>query len=61
MAQESRPAATNCETARDVSAGSLKSTSIVSQPNPETAVQLSRIESLLDRIVRSLAPLVGAL
>jgi hypothetical protein len=59
--QESRPAATNCETAESSSAGGLKLAShSTSHASPDTAVQLSRIEELLDSCVRTLAPLVGA-
>ena len=61
MANESPPNATNVERAESNSAGGLilaaDSTSDVS---PDTAVQLSRIETILDRILRNLAPLVSA-
>ena len=59
MAQENRPRATNAEPAQDVSAGSLKSASIVSRP-ADIGAQLGRLEGTLDRILDCLAPLVGA-
>ena len=37
-----------------------KLASIVPQDARDTAIQLSRIETILDRILCSLAPLVGA-
>ena len=50
------------EASQSDSAGGLKLAShSTSDASPDTAVQLSRIEDLLDRILRSLAPLVGAL
>ena len=59
--QENPPSATNAERAESNSAGDLKLAShSTSDASPETAVQLSRIERILDRILRSLAPMVGA-
>ena len=61
MAQENRHSATNAVPAESNSAGGLKLVSdSTSDASPDTAVQLSRIETILDRIVRSLAPLAGA-
>jgi hypothetical protein len=55
-----RPAATNCETAQSNSAGGLKlAPDSTSDASPETAVQLSRIETILNRILESLAPLAA--
>ena len=60
--RQNPPSATNAERAESNSAGGLKLAShSTSDASPDTAVQLSRIEDLLDRILRSLAPLVGAL
>jgi len=61
MAQENRSRATNAKPAQDVSAGSLKSAPILSQPSQEMAVHLWRIEDLLDRVIRSLDVVAGAL
>jgi hypothetical protein len=36
------------------------STIVPQDASPDTAVQLSRIETILDRILRNLAPLAGA-
>jgi hypothetical protein len=61
MAHENPPSATNAERAESNSAGGLKlAADSTSDASPDTAVQLSRIETILDRIVRSLAPLAGA-
>jgi len=60
MAQESRPAATNCETAKDYQRAGIRSVSSVSRPSPDAAVQLSRIETILNRILDCLASLVAA-
>jgi len=59
-AQESRPTATNCETAQNPAGGLQLVPDSTSDASPDTAVQLSRIETILDSIVRSLAPLAGA-
>jgi hypothetical protein len=57
-----RPAETNCETAQSNSADGLKLTDdSTSDASPDTAVQLSRIEDLLDRVIRSLNVLAAAL
>jgi hypothetical protein len=57
--QENRNHATNAVPAQDVSAGSFNSSSSVSRPD-DIGAQLGRLETILDRILRSLAPLVGA-
>lgn len=59
MAQESRPAATSCETAKDYQRAGIRSASSVSRP-ADIGAQLGRLETILDRILRSLAPLAGA-
>lgn len=59
MAQENRPSATNAEPAESNSAGGLKLASSISQP-ADIGAQLGRLETILDRILRSLVPLVGA-
>jgi len=49
------------EASQSDSAADLKLAShSTSHASPDTAVQLSRIETILDRIVGSLAPLAGA-
>jgi hypothetical protein len=59
MAQENRPAATNCETA-ERSAGGLKlADDSTSDASPETAAQLSRIETILDHIAGNLGHALG--
>ena len=61
MAHESRPAATSCETAKDYQRAGIRSAShSTSDASPDTAVQLSRVETILDSILRSLAGLAGA-
>jgi hypothetical protein len=57
--QESRPAATNCETAQDVSAGSLKSSSSISRPRPPAARFDSRRTLARRAIVRELDEFLG--
>ena len=54
-----RPAETNCETAQSNSADGLKLASIISQPGPDVAAQLGRLEEILNRILESLAPVVA--
>ena len=54
--QENPPSATNAERAESQSAGGLKLAShSTSDASPDTAVQLSRIETILDSILRTLA------
>ena len=60
MAQESRPAATNCVTAKDYQRAGIRSASSLSRPADIYAPQLTRMEEALDRILRSLAPMAGA-
>jgi hypothetical protein len=57
--QENRPRATNAEPAQDVSAGSLKSASIVSRPRPPAARFDSRRTLARRRIVRELDEFLG--
>jgi hypothetical protein len=57
--QESRPAATNCETAKDVSAGSVKSVPSVSQPRPSVPRFDSRRTLARRRIIRELDEWLG--
>jgi hypothetical protein len=53
--RQNPPSATNAERVESNSAGDLKLAShSTSHASPETAVQLSRIETILDRIVGSL-------
>jgi hypothetical protein len=54
MAQESRPRATNAEPAKDVSAGSVKSASILSQRRPSVARFDSRRVRAHRAVVREL-------
>jgi hypothetical protein len=59
-AQENRPGV-NTGAVQSVSAGGLKlDTDSTSEKSPDTTAQLSRIETILDSIVGSLAPLAGA-
>jgi hypothetical protein len=51
MAQESRPAETNCETAEDYQRAGIRSASSVSRPADIISAQLGRIETILDRIL----------
>ena len=58
MAQKSRPAATNCETAKDPSAGGIKSAPLVSQARP--SARFDRRRTLARRrIVRELDEFLG--
>lgn len=59
MAQKSRPAATNCVTAKDYQRAGIRSASSVSRP-ADIGAQLSRIETILNHILDCLAPLSGA-
>jgi hypothetical protein len=55
MAQENPPSATNAERAESNSAGDLKLALSVSQP-ADIGAQLGRLETILNRILDSLAP-----
>jgi hypothetical protein len=57
--QQSRPAATNCETAQDLSAGSVKSVPIVSQARPSVARFDSRRVRARRLVVRELDEFLG--
>ena len=57
--QENRPRATNAEPAKDASAGSLKSVSIVSQARPSVARFDSRRTLARRAIVRELDEFLG--
>ena len=58
MAQENRPAATNCETARDISAGGIKSVPMVSRPRPSVRFDSRRVRARR-LIVRELDEFLG--
>ena len=61
MAQESPHSATNAERAERNSAGGLilAAADSTSDVSPDTAVLLGRLETILDSILRSLAPLAA--
>ena len=59
MAQENRPHATNVEPARDISAGGIKSASILSQPRPSATRFDSRRVRARRLIVRELDEFLG--
>jgi hypothetical protein len=60
--RQNPPSATNTERAERNSAGGLilAVDDSTSDASPDMAVQLGRLETLLDRIIATLAPLVGA-
>ena len=65
--QQSRPAATNCETAKDISAGGLKSVPMVSQPTDSTQQACRRrdrikllLTSITEQTTKALAILAEA-
>jgi hypothetical protein len=58
MAQENRPRATNAEPAQDVSAGSIKSASILSRPRPSVRFDSRRVRARR-LVVRELDEFLG--
>jgi hypothetical protein len=56
--RQSRPAATNCETAKDASAGSLKSVPMISQP-PKARPTFGQRVQWRRRVARELDWLLG--